>query len=195
MSKYSINDTTLDNIAAPIMSMRGLTGGLTPEEMGTNANAVLANVTDALDAIAEKGVDITGADSDDLAALIAQISGGGACTNGEFTVAAVSSGTAKDVTVTHNFGRIPNIAVAINSSLAAQQVAYGSILVYAYIDGVSYSAVSKNSNSITVTKSTRADITEANTGFGSATEESVVFKKGGSGYSAAKTYYYILGAI
>lgn len=70
MSKYSINGTTLDNIAAPIMSMRGLTGGLTPEEMGTNANAVLANVTDALTAIAAKGVDITGMNSDNLAALI-----------------------------------------------------------------------------------------------------------------------------
>ncbi len=70
MSKYSINDTTLDNIAVPIMSMRGLTGGLTPEEMGTNANAVLANVTDALAAIAEKGVDITGMNSDNLATLI-----------------------------------------------------------------------------------------------------------------------------
>lgn len=73
MSKYSINDTTLDNIAAPIMSMRGLTGGLTPEEMGTNANAVLVNVTDALNAIAAKGVDISGMNSDNLAALIAAL--------------------------------------------------------------------------------------------------------------------------
>ena len=73
MSKYSINGTTLDNIAAPIMSMRGLTGGLTPEEMGTNANAVMANVTDALNAIAAKGVDITGMNSDNLAALIAAL--------------------------------------------------------------------------------------------------------------------------
>lgn len=70
MSKYSINDTTLDNIAAPIMSLRGITGGLTPEEMGTNANAVLVNVTDALAAIAAKGVSVSGMDSDDLAALI-----------------------------------------------------------------------------------------------------------------------------
>lgn len=153
------------------------------------------NVSAALAAIAEKGVDVTGADSDDLAALIALISGGGGYTNGEFTVAA-SSGAAEAVTVTHNLGKIPNIAVAINSSLAAQQSPFGIILVYAYIAGVSYSAVSKNSNSITVTKSTRADITAANTGFGSATEEEIVFKRGGSsGYSMAKTYYYILGAI
>lgn len=73
MSKYSINDTTLDNIAAPIMSMRGLSGGLTPEEMGANANAVMANVTDALAAIAAKGVDISGMNSDNLAALIAAL--------------------------------------------------------------------------------------------------------------------------
>ena len=156
------------------------------------------NVSAALAAIAEKGVDVTGADSDDLAALIALISGGGGYTNGEFTVAATTSGAAEAVTVTHNFGRIPNIAVAINSLLAAQQVPYGTILVYAYIDGVSYSAVSKSSNSITVTKNTRADITAANVGFGSATEEEIVFKRGGSGSSGssgAKTYYYILGAI
>lgn len=75
MSKYSINGATLDSIAAPIMSMRGLTGGLTPEEMGTNANAVLKNVTDALNAIAAKGVNITGMTSDNLAALIGLISG------------------------------------------------------------------------------------------------------------------------
>lgn len=154
------------------------------------------NVSAALAAIAEKGVDVTGADSDDLAALIALISGGGGYTNGEFTVAATSSGTAEAVTVTHDLGKIPDIAVAINSSLAAQQSPFGIILVYAYIDGVSYSAVSKNSTSITITKSTRADITAANTGFGSATEEEIVFKRGGSsGYSSAKTYYYILGAI
>ena len=73
MSKYSINGTTLDNIAAPIMSMRGLTGGLTPEEMGTNANTVLVNVTDALNTIAAKGVDISGMNSDNLAALIAAL--------------------------------------------------------------------------------------------------------------------------
>ena len=73
MSKYSINGTTLDNIAAPIMSMRGLTGGLTPEEMGTNANTVLVNVTDALNTIAAKGVDISGMNSDNLAALIAAV--------------------------------------------------------------------------------------------------------------------------
>lgn len=73
MSKYSINGTTLDNIAAPIMSMRGLTGGLTPEEMASNGAAVQANITAALTAIAEKGVTVPdGADSDDLETLIRQ---------------------------------------------------------------------------------------------------------------------------
>ena len=70
MSKYAINDTTLDNIATPIMSMRGLTSGLTPEEMATNANTVLTNITDALNAISAKGVDISGKNSDDLKTLI-----------------------------------------------------------------------------------------------------------------------------
>ena len=164
--------------------------------LANSINRLQTNVSAALAAIAEKGVDVTGADSDDLAALIALISGGGGYINGEFTVAASSSGAVEDVTVTHDLGKIPDIAVAINSSLVAQQYPYGIILVYAYIAGVSYSASSQNSASITVTKKTGADITAAHTGFGSATEEEIVFKRGGStGGSSAKTYYYILGAI
>ena len=75
MSVYRVKKNTLDKIADPIMSMRGLTGGLTPEGMAQNAELVVSSINDALAAIAAKGVAITGMNSDNLAALIGLISG------------------------------------------------------------------------------------------------------------------------
>lgn len=74
MAKYSIEGTTLTNIANPLRTLRGVTGGMTPEEMASNANTVQANVTNALAKVAEKGVTVpSGANSDDLAELIESI--------------------------------------------------------------------------------------------------------------------------
>ena len=78
MAKYSIDDTTLTNIANPIRTLRGLLGVLTPDEMASNAGVVQTNVTAALAALAEKGVTVPdGANSDDLETLIRKIASGG----------------------------------------------------------------------------------------------------------------------
>lgn len=77
MAKYSIEETTLTNIANPLRTLRGLTGGMTPEEMAANANAVQANVIKAFSAVAAKGVIVpTDANSDDLESLILSIADG-----------------------------------------------------------------------------------------------------------------------
>lgn len=73
MAKYSIDGTTLTNIANPLRTLLGLTGGMTPEEMAANGAAVQTNVTAALAKIAEKGVTVPdGSTSDDLETLIGQ---------------------------------------------------------------------------------------------------------------------------
>lgn len=78
MAKYSIDGTTLTNIANPLRTLLGLTGGMTPEEMAANGAAVQTNVTAALAKIAEKGVTVPGdANSDDLEGLIESIPTGG----------------------------------------------------------------------------------------------------------------------
>lgn len=56
------------------MALRGVGGGLTPDEIASAADEVADNISDALTAIAEKGVTVpSGADSDDLEGLIRQI--------------------------------------------------------------------------------------------------------------------------
>lgn len=89
MAKYSIEKTTLTNIANPLRSLRGLTGGMTPEEMANNANAVQINVTKALAATAAKGVTVPAdANSDDLESLILAIENGTASGGGREPVIA-----------------------------------------------------------------------------------------------------------
>ena len=78
MAKYSIDNTTLTNIANPIRTLRGLSVLLTPDEMASNAGVVQTNVTAALAALAEKGVTVPdGANSDDLETLIRKVASGG----------------------------------------------------------------------------------------------------------------------
>lgn len=270
MSKYSINGTTLDNIAAPIMSMRGLTGGLTPEEMGTNANAVLANVTDALAAIAAKGVDITGMNSDNLAALIAALatlpalttpgaaadlrtgkqlidgsgnivtgtmpeqaaqtitpgttnkviasgryltgaqtvkgdanliaeniasgktifgvagtfSGGGKVITGEFTF-----GSGNTHTITHNFGEIPNFAVAITDT--PTKTGKGFVIACMVFGGVEYLISNTSSYGSTLLFETNdTDMTSTSSGtFKQATDTTIKYSAGVTGVSGVGIYY------
>lgn len=195
MSKYCINDTTLDNIAAPIMSMRGITGGLTPEEMGTNANAVLENVTDALAAIAAKGVDISGMNSDNLAALIEALDTGGAnLESGTFTL----SSSKKTYTLTHGVGKTPNFALAILESTYAMDHTYLCFtLNYGNTSWIiqNYGDINYGSGA-QLTKKTSATITSSQSdGFGRAQSTSIVFSRNGDSSYAAKTYRYIVGVV
>lgn len=186
MSKYSINDTTLDNIATPIMSMRGLTGGLTPEEMATNANAVVTNITNALSAIAGKGVDVTGKDSDDLAALITSISSGGKVVSGEFSLKARN----QTYTITHDLGEVPNIAMSIaerDGNFVTSFMHGNGVSIYWYYNTSRYE---KEFAEVT------RDLTDStNTvGISSATASTVLYDASYT-FSAAYTVHYILGVI
>lgn len=78
MAEYLIQDTTLTGIADKIRPLLGLTGTMTPEQMQTNLTTEQANITAALAALAEKGVEVPeGANSNALAGLIAAIESGG----------------------------------------------------------------------------------------------------------------------
>lgn len=78
MAEYLIQDTTLTGIADKIRPLLGLTGTMTPEQMQTNLTTEQANITAALAALAEKGVEVPeGANSNALAGLIAAIEAGG----------------------------------------------------------------------------------------------------------------------
>lgn len=113
MAKYSINDTTLTNIANPLRKLRGLTDGMTPEEMAVNAGAVQTNVTGALAKIAEKGVSVPdGANSDHLPELIAAIETGGGGT-AEICTVTFSGGNLNAVVGTVMLDGVATIAPAV----------------------------------------------------------------------------------
>lgn len=88
MAEYLIQDTTLTGIADKIRPLLGLTGTMTPEQMQTNLTTEQANITAALAALAEKGVEVpAGANSNALAGLIAAIeAGGGNVAYGSFVI-------------------------------------------------------------------------------------------------------------
>ena len=114
MSEYLIQDTTLTGIADKIRPLLGLTGTMTPEQMQTNLTTEQANITAALAALAEKGVDVpAGSNSNALAGLIAAIeAGGGSVSIGDVTLA--ESGNS--IELEHNLGAIPNKAVLIRGA-------------------------------------------------------------------------------
>lgn len=77
MSEYLIQGETLTGIADKIRPLLGLTGTMTPEQMQTNLTTEQANITAALAALTEKGVEVPeGANSNALAGLIAAIESG-----------------------------------------------------------------------------------------------------------------------
>lgn len=79
MAEYLIQGETLTGIADKIRPLLGLTGAMTPEQMQTNLTTEQANITAALAALTEKGVEVpTGANSNALAGLIEAIEAGGA---------------------------------------------------------------------------------------------------------------------
>ncbi len=108
MAEYLIQDTTLTGIADKIRPLLGLTGTMTPEQMQTNLTTEQANITAALAALTEKGVEVPeGANSNALAGLIAAIEAGGGAkiSTGTFT----GAGNADALTVQHNLGETPNV--------------------------------------------------------------------------------------
>lgn len=118
MAEYLIQDTTLTGIADKIRPLLGLTGTMTPEQMQTNLTTEQANITAALAALAEKGVEVPeGANSNALAGLIAAIEAGGGAATGTITLANDGFLTSFcSQKVTHNLGRIPVGFLVLNTA-------------------------------------------------------------------------------
>lgn len=104
MAEHLIQDTTLTGIADKIRSLLGLTGTMTTDQMQTNLTTEQANITAALAALTEKGVEVPeGANSNALAGLIAAIESGVKVVTGSWAAAA----NASQITIEHNLGVIP----------------------------------------------------------------------------------------
>lgn len=183
----------------PIIDISGST--VTPESMvtgvtaydktgakitGTNPyekNATETAVTNALNAISEKGVSVSGKDIDDLATLIASISSGGKVVTGEFTF-----GSGNNHTITHNFGEIPNFAVAITDT--PTHTGKGFVVACMVFGGVEYLIYNNSSYSFTpLFKTKDTDITSSYDTFGKATDITIRYSAGITGVSGVGIYY------
>lgn len=102
MAEYLIQGETLTGIADKIRPLLGLTGTMTPEQMQTNLTTEQSNITAALAALAEKGVEVPeGANSNALAGLIAAIeAGGGGMKMGIIT----PTESTQTMTIEHGYG-------------------------------------------------------------------------------------------
>lgn len=147
-------------------------------------NRVATNVADALNAIAAKGVDVTGKDSDDLATLIASISSGGKVVTGEFTF---DSGNYH--TITHNLGEIPNFAAAITAT--PTKTGKGFAVACMIFGGVEYSLTYSTSYGSTMefTSTSQVDLTDNKTQFRNATDTTIRYYAGISNASGVGIYY------
>ena len=111
MAEHLIQDTTLTGIADKIRSLLGLTGKMSPAQMQTNLTTEQANITAALAALAEKGVEVPeGSNSNALAGLIAVVESGGVKVNeGTYTLAAQTAAS-DTILIPHGLGEKPYFA-------------------------------------------------------------------------------------
>lgn len=131
MSEYLIQGETLTGIADKIRPLLGLTGTMTPEQMQTNLTTEQANITAALAALAEKGVEVPeGANSNALAGLIAAIEAGG----GNFNSGTYTPGETVDKTIrfTHSLGEIPSLIVFFRESYTTSDTKNEAVVVLCF---------------------------------------------------------------
>ena len=117
-------------IADAVRQLKGTSDGLTINEMKTNIDDAYADVTAALSALAEKGVDVP-ADStiDALAGLIAGIESGGLnLISGSIT----PSSNTSYLTINHNLGRVPTFFAIWGKDYSTSNTTLGSLLCGMY---------------------------------------------------------------
>jgi hypothetical protein len=128
-------------VADQIRGLLGLTGAMGLDAMAANLETEKTNITNALTALAEKGVTVpAGANSGNLAGLIAAIeAGGGLVASGSFTVNDYIS----EVDVQHNLGVIPNLFLVVSNDVVYSSSYYviKGIAAYVYIPEVATSCV------------------------------------------------------
>ena len=103
------NKSDLVAVADAVRQLKGTSDGLTINEMKINIDDTHADITAALSALAEKGVDVpAGSTSDALAGLIEAIEAGG----GDIAYGTIiPASTGKSVAITHNLGVVPTVGV------------------------------------------------------------------------------------
>lgn len=205
MSEYLIQDTTLTGIADKIRPLLGLTGTMTTDQMQTNLTTEQANITAALAALAEKGVEVPeGANSNALAGLIEAIeAGGGKVYYGSLTPAENTQTCRIDCDMTTmNDGHIfyPKVAIVCDSDLKTinysgnnnKQVCGAGIQIYTETIDVSaiYSFKGSTTASWGVYKVTEEYVSKAVNGFlfFYANEQ---LSASNCGYISGRTYHFI----
>ena len=153
-------DSKMTAIADKIRGLLGLTGEMGLDAMATNLTTEQANITAALAALTEKGVEVpTGANSNALAGLIEAIEAGGFnYVTGSFT----PSENTKNYTITHNLGYIPNFIImwANELNIAAKDLEYyalSAIAINGSVSQISCSGYNKKIRSTIV--ETNCDLT------------------------------------
>lgn len=172
-------------------------------------NRITSNITAALTAVADKGVEVPeGANSDSLASLVAAIeTGGGVGMQGTYKVAA--TGNTGTITITHNLGVVPNLVMfVLNGSANINRILGG--VVNGDNQRVCTCCATGNGSQVSwnlgVADSTTADITSAITSgdnrskccraAGSATTSSIVIGHGGDYYFDRNvTVRYVIAAV
>ena len=89
-------------------------------------NRITSNITAALTAVADKGVEVPeGANSDSLASLVASIeAAGGKALYGTYKP---STGV-RNFTVTHNFGAVPNLIMYVSTAFTSARKYMGVVV-------------------------------------------------------------------
>ena len=193
VNKVVYGTNTIIDISGSTVTPESMTTGITAYDKtgakitGTNPyekNATETAVTNALNAISEKGVSVSGKDIDDLASLIASISSGGKVVTGEFTF-----GSGNNHTITHNFGEIPNFAAAITAT--PTKTGKGFAVACMIFGGVEYLLSYSTSYGSTMEfKSTsQVDLTDTKTQFRNATDTTIRYYAGISSVSGVGIYY------
>lgn len=133
----SVN-TKMTAIADKIRGLLGLTGTMGLDAMATHLGTEQANITAALTALSDKGVDVpSGANSDNLAELIAAIeAGGGKIIYGSTTPAADGPAVVIPYSAFSGEGSVPRIAVVWPD--ATNRISLASNTTYYYGIGVIY---------------------------------------------------------
>lgn len=108
MAKYVVDDSTMTNIADPVRTLMGLTGGLTPANMKTQLDSANTAVTSQADLIAQ------------ITAALEGKAGGGSGEGG--TSGTITPSSTSGLTITHGLGKVPNFFVLFLTSKSAASV-------------------------------------------------------------------------
>lgn len=167
----------------------------------TEISRITSNITTALTAVADKGVEVPeGANSDSLASLVASIeAGGGKALYGTYTP---SSGL-RNFTVTHNFGAVPNLIMYVSTAFTTARKYMGVVVnnehynVNASTNGDGESTLSSLTGTLDITGAATTSSQGNYTVAHNATVDSVSVGSnvGGSTFNNKATIHYLVAVV